>query len=92
MYEQNDLYTHCNEIINAFNEVGWYGDGLVCFLEHLKQLVENGASNDEKLHAVHAVINASFYVNQSVFKLNYAAVRLAQFLGTTEYIALTQFQ
>ena len=92
MYQENDFYTHCNEIINAFNEVSWNGHGLVFFMDHLKRLVEIEATNDEKLYAVHAVINSSFYVNQSVFKLNAAAARLAHFLGTTEPIVLTQFQ
>ena len=92
MPEQTDLYTLVNDIITAFNETSTYSTSLVCFLDNLKRLVEIEASDNEKLHAIHAIINTSFYVNQSVYRMNLAAVRLAQYLGTTGQILPTFFQ
>lgn len=92
MVQQNDLYTYCNEIIDAFNEFSSNSYSLFCFLVHFRTLADNDATNDQALHAIHAIINSSFYVNQSVVRLNAAAARLAQLLGTTGHIIFTPFQ
>lgn len=92
MAEEIDVYTLCNDIIRAFNEAQLNKQSLMCFLDNLSRLVQIEASSDEKLHAVHAIINSSFYLNQSVYRMNVAAVRLAQYLGTTGQILRTSFQ